>query len=1383
MNKKPLYLAMTAQLFLSSMSNAGTKVIVKNGEKFAGSATATLIEDYGSFRLYDLDRNKALSLAAKNHNISIADEMNELLFESFRFDTLSSDLKSTLKNQGNYIGGEGIHLVQFVGPIKDEWLKDIKQSGAQLIHYVANNGYLLWTDEAARDHLNQLANEQSPIQFSAPYTDLFKFGNTIAQRLDQNPNSDEVVNVNIQLVKSPLTEKSQHIIENLVEKINAPWTEVMNFHSVRVSVKVKNIQKIADLVDSYWINEYFERSINDEVQNQILAGDLTAGNTVPAMPGYADFIANLGFSTDPADYPVVDVTDDGTGNGNVNSGDPTFHEFGDISNPTRLSYVGNCTANPTGEGVGGHGHLNTNIVGGFESRVGFPFVDPDGYIRTQGVNPYTRLAGTRIFGPGFDLSACGSTDEGLIESVQNNGADIMSNSWGCSGCAGSYDDSSQAFDVGTRDADLNEAGNQELIMVFAAGNSGSGGGTVGTPGNGKNMITVGASENVRPTDEDGNWNDGCGIGPTGADSAMDVIGFSSRGPSPGNRTKPEVIAPGTHVHGTASTGANYDGSGVCDQFRPGSQTVIAASSGTSHSTPAVAGVSSLAYYWMENPPGTMLGDFGTPSPAMMKAYLVAHPTYLTGVSANDDLPSNSQGYGMPNMGLMFDDTLKFLYDQSVTFDNTGEDWTWVGSAADPAKPVRIVMTYTDQAGAVGISPQVNNLDLTVETNGNTYLGNNFTNEFSVTGGSADTVNNYEAVFLPAGTATDITITIDAFNIAGDGVPNSGDGTDQDFALVCYNCAQDPTFTLSTAQDTLEVCSPNDAVYNLSVGSILGFTDPVTLSSSNLPAGATETFSTNPVVPAGTSDFTIGNTVGVAAGTHVVTVNGVSGMVNKSVDLTLNLYDSAPGATTLTSPTDGALGVAVSNTSFTWDPTPNASGYTFELSDASDFSNIIDSATTASAGYTSAVDLDPDTVYYWRVYADNICGAASPMGQFSFRTLTPPGECSSTQTANTLYEYDFESGLNGWSSESNLQPPGADVWSESGVRTNSGTAAMLAVNVANVSDQVLVSPEIVIPTGEQPISLQFWNHQTLEDRTAGGCWDGGIVEISTDMGANFTQITNDKMLTDPYDGSVQSGFDNPLASLNAWCGDPQDWLNSVVDLNDYEGETVIFRFRLGTDTIVAKEGWYIDDVKVQSCQPLETYTVGGSVSGLVGDSVTLQNNGGDDLIVNADGSFTFTTSISDTLNYNVTVLTNPTAPSQTCSVTNGMGMINGADVTDVNVECVTDTYTVGGNVSGLESGNSVTLQNNMGDDLNVNADGSFAFATALDDGSSYSVTVLTQPTLPDQVCSVTNDAGLLDGADVTDVTVECVTTCDPIPPEGDPDIIWFNGFQCVQTIDP
>jgi len=170
----------------------------------------------------------------------------------------------------------------------------------------------------------------------------------------------------------------------------------------------------------------------------------------------------------------------------------------------------------------------------------------------------------------------------------------------------------------------------------------------------------------------------------------------------------------------------------------------------------------------------------------------------------------------------------------------------------------------------------------------------------------------------------------------------------------------------------------------------------------------------------------------------------------------------------------------------------------------------------------------------------------------------------------------------------------------------------------------------------------------------------------------------------------------------------------------------------------------------------TYSVGGTVAGLSG-ALTLQNNGGDDLTVNSNGIFSFSTELDDSASYNVSILTQPSG--QTCSVSDGTGAIAGADVTNVAVNCVDDavpTYSVGGAVSGL-SGNLI-LQNNGGDDLAANADGPFTFATVLSDGSAYAVTVSSQPT--GQTCVVTNGSGTIATADVTNVAVDCVD--DPVP---------------------
>lgn len=184
------------------------------------------------------------------------------------------------------------------------------------------------------------------------------------------------------------------------------------------------------------------------------------------------------------------------------------------------------------------------------------------------------------------------------------------------------------------------------------------------------------------------------------------------------------------------------------------------------------------------------------------------------------------------------------------------------------------------------------------------------------------------------------------------------------------------------------------------------------------------------------------------------------------------------------------------------------------------------------------------------------------------------------------------------------------------------------------------------------------------------------------------------------------------------------------------------------------GGAVTDVQV-NCVTAD-FTVGGTVSGLGIDSVTLQNNGGDDLVIAADGAFTFPTPLADGGSYAVNVLTQPATPGLICSVGNGNGLLGGSNITNVVVVCTSSTFTVGGTVSGLMAGDTLTLQNNGGDDLLVNADGSFTFPTALNNNGSYAVTIAVQPTTPDHVCSVNNGAGVIIAGNVNDILVTCTT---------------------------
>ncbi len=164
-----------------------------------------------------------------------------------------------------------------------------------------------------------------------------------------------------------------------------------------------------------------------------------------------------------------------------------------------------------------------------------------------------------------------------------------------------------------------------------------------------------------------------------------------------------------------------------------------------------------------------------------------------------------------------------------------------------------------------------------------------------------------------------------------------------------------------------------------------------------------------------------------------------------------------------------------------------------------------------------------------------------------------------------------------------------------------------------------------------------------------------------------------------------------------------------------------------------------------------YIVGGTVSGLAGSGLVLENNGADGIAVGSDGAFVFLLPVSDRGTYAVDVKANPVGPSQTCAVSNNRGTIAGANPTNVLVTCSTNTYSIGGTVSGL-FGTGLVLQNNGGDDLALAVNGEFAFAEAPVDGTVYSVLVKAQP--PGQVCIVSNGTGTVTGRPVSDVLIDC-----------------------------
>ncbi len=179
----------------------------------------------------------------------------------------------------------------------------------------------------------------------------------------------------------------------------------------------------------------------------------------------------------------------------------------------------------------------------------------------------------------------------------------------------------------------------------------------------------------------------------------------------------------------------------------------------------------------------------------------------------------------------------------------------------------------------------------------------------------------------------------------------------------------------------------------------------------------------------------------------------------------------------------------------------------------------------------------------------------------------------------LFADDIEEGAANWehsavtggfldqwhlSTQRNHTPLGATSW-------KCGDAG--AGDYANLLDAGLVTP--AFPLGVQS-RLTFWHWIEAEESQSfpGQAYDGGLVEISTD-GTTWVQI-------EPLGGYSHvcrlGSIPGPFPAGTPMFSGTHDWGEVVFDLAAYSG-TAQLRFRFGTDGADAREGWYIDDVRV------------------------------------------------------------------------------------------------------------------------------------------------------------------------------------------------------------
>ena len=1097
--------------------------------------------DYGAFRWLELtDADFAALSASGLAYIPVADG-GALHVMRYRFDPLQDGepaLPPSLQAAGE---GPGLQLVQFAGPVQDAWLSQLDAAGMDVLQYYPSNAYLVWATRAQVE-----AVEAQPfVRWQGAFHPAYKLSPT----LEGAAGRIEAVAVTFY--------NDGHLSATLAD-ILALGGEYLGhfaaqpderFITAIFTLDAAALEAVARLAP-VWAIEYSstQPGFDDEVGAQIIAGNYPGGTPVN---GYYDWLSEKGVSGEGITWADVDTGLDST-HPDITGRVVAYVNYGSAANQ-----------DPDGHGSHTAGAIFGNPISGTQ------ILDPNNFYWGLGAAPSSLL----VVQNGLMSSSWPPAGGWQIFSRDSllNGAIGSSNSWytGASGAQG-YSAATRTHDLMVRDGNFDTPAVAEpIIMVFSAGNNGPSASSITEPKEAKNLISVGASDNY----------------PRIGASVNDLASFSSRGPALDGRLLPNVTAPGRQTTSFNSTTGNSS----CNTpvSGPGA-TYYSYCSGTSMAAPFVSGASLLIADWWDQEYGVV------PSPAMVKALLINGAADMVGGSGvGGNIPNNNQGWGRINLDNVIRNQVENIYrDQVTIFSATGETETFSFGVPDPTQPLKITLVWSDAAGAAGASPAlVNNLDLTVVNGASTYFGNYFSGGWSAPGGSADVLNNIESVYIQNPSAS-ATITIQATGINGDGVPYNGDATDQDFAIVCYNCVVEADFTLAVSPGQQSICIPDAVVYDVELGQVWNFSQAVTLSSPDLPAVLIASFSPNPVTVPGTASFTISPTLAATAGQYELAVQGEAVTLTHLVTVGLELFSALPSVPELLSPAAEARNTGL-RPAFTW-AAEQSKLYDIEVATDAAFTSIVVSATNLTeASFTPAADLLPNTIYYWHVESANTCGSSAWSEVRRFLTAAGLAQCALGTTPASLLSEGFEGLPDGWTTGGT-----GSTWAASTARKHSGAYSYKAVNEAIVTDQWLISPAMVLPEGQGPLSLSFWNYRRFQTP---GCADGSVLEISTDGGLTWTRL-DDQLQADPYDDTIDSAT-NPLYGQAAWCGAHTQWLNAIASLDEFAGQTAQLRFRVGTDDAISYEGWYVDDVSVQSCMPSTALGPDSSLLALPGETVT------------------------------------------------------------------------------------------------------------------------------------------------------------------------------------
>ena len=703
-----------------------------------------------------------------------------------------SDLKlpANLTAADYQIGKRGYYIVQFSGPVEQEWKDALTAQGAELLNYQPDFAFKVRMNPSQAKKIQSL----SFVSYVGIYQPAFKLSAELVQRSENaltQGGADALYMVRVErgadfgLTRSAVAQTGAQVLSSdgdLMVVLASPST----------------IAGIAGVLDVASISEYFLNQTFNNVETGPKRNDFSSGSITGAAAANA-----RGYD---GSTQTVAVADTGLGGGTAATAhrDMQSSRIAAIYNWTGVT--DSCFQTIYNDGAvdvdSGHGtHTAGSVLSsGAPNGIGKGSA-PAAHLVFQATENYvvTSSLCKALYGypDGYYLTGLPADLTQLYQQAYAAGARVHSNSWG-SAAAGDYSANSATTDTFIWN-------NRDMVITFSAGNEGIDANangvidndSIGAPATAKNVITVGASENQRSD----NYLCDTGLSYTAcaaqggvnsiftwgsawpadypanpikddvsANNAQQMAAFSSRGPTDDGRIKPDVVAPGSWIlsaysdmyqqgYDAATNPRNntwqYDGYGFpYDSY-------YKYMSGTSMSNPLTAGGAAVVKDYFQK------AYSANASAALVKGVLINTAVDMAdenndGLNDNDfPIPNSHEGWGLINLDAATNGSVVYVDEAAGLATNATQTF----NVTPTGGPLKVTVVWSDYPSTAAATINlVNDLDLTVSGPSGTFLGNVFSAGWSASGGTADRRNNVENVYLASPAAGAYTVTVRGFNV-------------------------------------------------------------------------------------------------------------------------------------------------------------------------------------------------------------------------------------------------------------------------------------------------------------------------------------------------------------------------------------------------------------------------------------------------------------------------------------------------------------------------------------------------------------------------------------------------------------------------------------------